>query len=407
MKKSGENQKMFKKIFKFLKGYVIIKIVGKNREKLANMLVHNGVDVGSILPSDDSLILELDMRDFLNIRRLAKKCGVRVSVISKQSLRRWLRKYRLRPGFPIAGIIVGIFFLVVPHFVWSVEIEGAYGVDTERVEEILREHGVYVGARKSGIDELREIKNAIVYGVDGVNWAWLYIEGARARLQLQAETPAPAVDDRMTPTDIIAGYDGFVVRADIMSGERRVNTGMNVMAGDVLASGKVPTFREGYPESYMFTHAQGRIIADTIRYESGSFSAKETLRIKTGNTRKRLSVELFGRRLDLFRDISCGFNDYDFTEQRYDWDIPFIGYTGISVTVHEIHEINIFERELSEDEVLSRAKEQLEERICRRLMREAVKQEEKLTYNADGDSYKVELRMRFRENIGIEVPIEE
>ncbi len=398
---------MFKNIFKFITGYVIIEITGKNKEKFISMCLHNFMEIDNIVPDGDGFLLRMEMRDFMRISRLAHKCGVRVRIRSKHGLRQWLKGYRFRFGFAASGVTVCIFFLIIPHYIWCVEIDGAYSADIGRITEILRGHGVYVGAKKSGIAELDEIKNAIIYGVDGVNWAWLYTEGARARLQIQEETPSHAIEDKITPTDIIAACDGYIERADVLSGEKRVNKGMTVNAGDILVSGKVAVYMDGYPEKYMHVHSKADIVAETVRHESGIFGTTETLRIKTGGQKTRFTVSLFGRSIDLFRDENGGFEDCDKESQTYDVDIPFLGYTGISLTVHKIYEINETLHELSEREVLNRAKEQLQERICKKLNTGAVKQEEQLTYNVSGGSYTVELRMRLKENIGIEVPAEE
>ena len=70
-------------------------------------------------------------------------------------------------------------------------------------------------------------------------------------------------------------------------------------------------------------------------------------------------------------------------------------------------EVKEYQNTLSEQEILSRAEEVLEERICKELGTEAEKIEERLTYSKDGDNYTVTLRMNFRENIGIKIPQEE
>ena len=119
------------------------------------------------------------------------------------------------------------------------EINGTYDADPAEIEAVLREHGVYVGAPKKGIDDLSEIKNDAVHRIDGINWAWLYIEGAKARFEVQEITPAPEVADLETPTDIIAACDGVVRSAVVKRGERHVNSNMTVTAGQKLVSGKV------------------------------------------------------------------------------------------------------------------------------------------------------------------------
>lgn len=398
---------MFKKIFKFVNGYVIIKVTGKNKERFINMCLHNNLGIYDIIPSGDGIVMKADRRAFFLMRRLVRKCRVNVRIVSKHGLILHLSRYKRRYGFLMSGLLVCIFFLMLPKYILCVEIDGIYSADREKIMEILHEHGVYVGAKKSEIDDLSEIKNAVIFGVDGVNWAWLYSEGARMRLQIQESISAPELHDTTSPTDIIASCDGWVRRADIFRGERHVNAGMAVTAGQVLVSGKVAAFREGDPEKYMYVHSDANIIADTVRIEMGDFSSKETLRIKTGKSKTRLSFDVFGKRLDMFRDISCGFGDYDTAVERKNLDIPVIGYSGLGAEVYRIDEVTITERELTENEVLERAREKLEEKICCKLGKGAVKESEELTYSANKGIYHVELRMHLRENIGVEIPIEE
>ena len=397
---------MLKKIFKFVVGYVIIKVTGKNRERFINMCLYNGLDIYDVSPIDEGLVFKTDKKSFIAMRRLVRKSGVRLKITGKRGLRYVLYRYRRRWGFAVSGVLVCIFFLLLPQYILCIEIDGTYSADRAEIEKVLREHGVYIGAKKSGIDDLGEIKNAVIYGVDGINWAWLYDEGARMRLRVQESVPAPQVRDKTIPTDIIASHDGWITRADIYRGEGYVHPGMAVSAGDLLVSGKVAVYPEGEPEDYLYVHSDAVIKADTIRKETGVFSSKEELRIKTGSTKHRVAFELFGKRLDMFLRLDCGFGAYDTTEHIYDLDTP-LGYSGISCVVYDVDEVNVTERELSEAEVLDRAREQLEEKICKSLGTGAVKEREELHFTKNNGIYTVELKMYLKENIGIEVPMKQ
>lgn len=398
---------MFKKIFKFLSGYVIIMVAGKNSEKFINMCLHNGFKLYKILPAENGHIIHIKRTDFMQIRRVVYKCGVRVKTISKHGFNEFIKSYKYRYGFVISGVLVCIFFLVIPQYIWCVEIDGVYETDTEKITQVLKECGVYNGAPKKDIADLYEIKDAILRNVDELNWAWLYVEGSKARLRVQEKTPAPPINDMRTPTDIIATCDGLVRSAVVTRGQRRVNAGMTVTAGQVLVSGKVAVFKEGYPEKYDYVHSQGEITADTLRREFGKYTSTEKLRIKTDNSSRRLTIELFGKRFDLFRDISCGYDEYDVSQNVYDLSLPIFGYMGVSAVVSTVEEVKITEHELSESELLKRAKEDLEEKICKKLGTGAVKTDEELTYTVENGVYNVELRLYFRENIGTDVPAEE
>ncbi|MBQ3125238.1 MAG: sporulation protein YqfD [Clostridia bacterium] len=398
---------MFKKIFKFQSGYVIIEIVGKNKERFVNMCLTNGFRIWDVTPAKNGLVMKIRNADFLKIRRLVRKCKVRIKILEKYGAGVFVKKHRYRVMVPVTGLLVCIYFLIVPQYIWCVEIEGAKNADTEKIEKILLDKGVYIGARKKNIADLGEIKNAVIFGDEEVNWAWLYLEGAKARLVVQERTPPPAVYDKTTPTTLIAGHDGFVRVAEVRRGERRVVAGDTVSKGDVLVSGKVAVFHEGYPEKYSYVNSDARIIADTVHTKTGEFSAKETLRIRTGQKKRRVSFQLFGKEYTPFGSADEAFPECDVITRNYDATVPIFGYLGFGMSIHDVYEIKEHKNVLTEDEVLARAKEKLEERICKEVGTEAQKTEEKLTYSVDGDTYTVTLRINFRENIGIKIPQEE
>ncbi len=398
---------MLKNNFKFLSGYVIIEIAGKNKERFLNMCLTNRFCIWDVKPLKDGLVLKITNSDFKNVRRLVRKCGVRIRIVSKHGMGQFMKQHRSRAIFPIVGALICIYFLAMPQYIWCVEIDGAKNADTEKITEILADNGVYVGARKKDIADLGEIKNAVVFGEDEVNWAWLYIEGAKARLQIQERTSPPEVKDKTTPTTIIAAHDGYIRTAEVKRGERRAVAGDFVNKGDILVSGKVAVFREGDPEKYSYVHSDARIIADTVRIEEGIFSRKETLRIKTGNKKKRISVALFGKEYNPFGKPDDAFADCDIETKNYDATVPVFGCLGFGISVHDVYEISEHKHTLTDDEVLLRAKETLEERIMKRVGAEAVKTDEQLTYSKNGNDYTVRLMMNFRENIGINIPQEE
>lgn len=398
---------MFKKIFKFIIGYVIIEVTGLNKERFVGMCLHNGFKISDVEPLENGFKLTIIRRDFYRIRRIVRKCKVRVRILEVHSLKSRKKRYGKRYGFFAAAFLVCIFFLTAPHYIWCVQIDGEYDADDKAIREILKIHGVYKGARKSQIGDLSDIKDDIVLNIDCVNWAWLYVEGTKARLQIQEASKPPQVVDTTKPSDIIAGYGGYITKADVKRGERHVNKGDVVSPGDVLVSGKTAVFNEWQPEKYIYVHSEAEIKAETIRMESGSFSRKQKLKIKTGRIKRRIAFMAFGKYVPLYKDLSGNFEEYETEENKKVLMLPIWGNTGCSAILYNVYEMVCVENKLSEREVLETAKEVLEERICKKLGIGAEKLSEKMTYKSHGDIYDVELRVHFKENIGIEVPIEE
>lgn len=394
---------MFKKIFDFIREYVIIEIVGKNKEKFLNMLMFKDIEIKDCVPYNNSIRLAIPRDEFKNIRGAVRKSGVKVKIIKKQGIRQYIKIHRNRWGLLVFGLLVIALGVISSRYIWCVEIEGIKRADRDEVIEILRKNGVYVGAKKSGINDLGEIKADII-GTDDINWAWLYLEGTKARLEIQETTPKPQIVDKNTPTDIIALCDGYLREATVKRGERRVNSGMTVAKGEVLISGKVPVYVEGTDERYSYVNSDGRFFADTIRRETGGFLTKETIRIKTGNKKTRFGLHIMGK--EYSPDTEALFEAQDVDVKVYDLTLPIIGYTGISFVKYAVYEINEITHTLTEEEVLKRAKETLEERVMKGVAAGAVRNNETITYWKSGDTYNVTLTMYLRENIGIEIPRE-
>ena len=64
---------MFKKFFKFLYGYVIIKVYGKGAERFINICLRRNIDVWNIKPFDDGIEMCIYIKDFFHIRQVRKK----------------------------------------------------------------------------------------------------------------------------------------------------------------------------------------------------------------------------------------------------------------------------------------------------------------------------------------------
>lgn len=396
---------MFKKIFDFIREYVIIEVVGKNKERFINMCLFKGVGIKNCVPEGDGVRIAIPRNEFKNIRSAVRKSGVRVRIIEKRGKRHFAKTHRKRVGFLAAGIIFIALMVVSSRYIWCVELDGIKRAERDEVIEILRKNGVYPGARKSKIADLGELKQDII-ATDDINWAWLYIEGTKARLQIQETTPKPDIVDKTTPTDIIALCDGYITEATVKRGERRVNKGMAVAKGDVLISGKVPVYVEGTDERYSYVNADGVFYADTIRKETGKFSRKEFLRVKTGKHKLRLTLDVFGKHFDGIKSPEEVYDACLTDSVYYDLDLPFVGYTGISLGKHMVYEVNEVANTLAEDEVIDRARETLEERIMQGVGVGAQRLDENITYTRSGDTYIVTLTMYLRENIGIEIPRE-
>lgn len=396
---------MFKKFFKFLYGYVIIRIYGNGAERFLNICLRRGIQVWNTRPCENGIEMCVQRRDFFLLREIVRKCRVKIRIEEKRGLFHMLRLYKKRYVFFIGIAVCLIMFAALSQFIWVVEINGVENSDINSIIETLDRIGIKSGALKSKLPEGMDIKREILNNTDGIAWAWVYIEGAKARVEIYEQTLPPNIIDKTVPCDIVASCDGVIKSMVVKNGEEAVKTGDAVKAGDVIVSGKVAAYKEGYPEEYIFVHSIASVEAYTSHKRSGEYKAYYESRMSTGKHKTHYSLELFGKLFSLpAREIS--YDEYDVKEKRSELCIPFFGYTGIALSAVRYNEVTVNKEQLSVETAVEFAKNDLEEKISKELMPGSVLTDENIEYDIkDNETINVTLEMNFIENIAVQQPL--
>lgn len=400
---------MFNKFFNFLKGYVIIEAAGSDTERFLNICIRRGIDVSDVTrEADGTVTLRVSCGGFMKIRAAARKTKTAVRIKKRAGAGVIKRRYGGRYAFIIGAVLTVIFFAVTAQFVWVVKIDGVYEGSCEQIIEILEENGVRPGALKRNIPEPSAIKQALISRTDTIAWAWVYIEGACARVEVYEKRLKPQEVDKSRPCDVVAACDAFVERIDVRKGEDVVRNESVVSAGDVLISGKVPVFKEGYEERYMYVHAEGDIRAVTYHKRERAQKLYHESRIKTGRKKSYVSLELFGKLFRLYREENHGFENTDLKESRHELTLPYFGYSGICLSERRYDEVEIYREPISEEAAALMAQRELEEEIAKELFKNPQLTDRELEWERiDGETITVKLKMTFIEDIGTEAAINE
>lgn len=396
---------MFNKFFKFLYGYVIIEICGKGAERFLNICMHRSIEVWDTLPIKNGIQLRLLRNDFRLIRGIARKCGVSVRIKEKHGLLHMIRLYRNRPVIPAMLIICIALCVFSTRFIWLVEINGVENSDISGITETLEKMGVKSGALKSRIPSGMDLKRAIISENDHIAWAWVYIEGAKARVEIYEQIIPPVIVDKDMPCDIIASCDGSIKRMIVKNGHEVLSAGDAVSAGDIIVTGKVPVYKEEQPEEYIYVHSIAEIEAYTSHKRTGDYKLYYESRTPTGKRKKQRSIEIFGKMYTLpMRNIA--YEDYDVSEKRSELNIPFFGYSGIALDTVSYDEVTVNKEPISIETAVEFAKNDLEEKIAKELTDGSRLQNENIEYvRKDDETISVTLEMNFIQNIAAEQPL--
>lgn len=377
------------KIFYFLKGYVIIDIIDGECAKLVNMCAEKGIYIRNITPCRVT-VRKCDLERLL---KEAKRAGIAVLVAEKRG---FSEKYLSGLGWftLLCALMFTLFFVMSAQYVWELEINGCDEAKAAEVAEALAGEGLRVGVRKSSLPDGNTLRDSVIYSVDGINWAWVYLDGTLARVEVAENIPAPAVDTSGEPCNVSAAREGILTFISAKHGRTVMNEGDKVSPGDIVISGAMPGGEKNPPYSVA---AEGEVYAETVHNESCFYPLTKTYTRDTGEELILTGIRLFELELPLTHVKSIPFDEY-----RVEANTPPAGICSYRYIATET-----YAEQIPIETAEAEAKELMYERISAKLAPGSRRTGERITTTrVSEDMIKVTLTMSFIENIGQQTPIE-
>lgn len=284
------------KLIEFVKGQVSFRAVNGNLEKFINLSQSRGIHLFDLIRIEEGLQGQTYCREYKKAAACAKKCGVRLQLQEKRGLPFFLHRYRKR-----AGILVGIcffltFLLVSQNFLWEISYPEEYGKEEQAfVSQMLQEYGVKQGAYLPKLN-FRRIQHDLMQETEYLSWIALNRKGSRLEVKFTPrEKPEEFASD--VPCDVVAQRAGQILHIEALSGETVVKPKQIVEAGDLLISGILdnPVEHKGF-----YTHADGRVFAQTVRKKTLSFSLIQKEKLYSGKEKVRKSLCFMSANLPLY-----------------------------------------------------------------------------------------------------------
>ncbi len=389
------------KIFHFLKGYVILSIWGQNKESFLDTAIKKGIKPAFVKSINDKLLIKISLGDFLVLKSI--KPPARVHIEKRCGVPFWAKRLRRRKAFALGGIIFLLMFILGSQFIWDIRYEGAEGCNMEALEDAVRLAGLYEGMPKCRIKSGYEMKNIILNNAEDICWAWVYIKGTRAVVEVRQSIIPPQIFDKNVPCDIIAARSGIIKRVITYSGRAICEENQAVAPGDTIISGTYEFENEpGYQ-----VHASGVVEAYTEHKRTGVYKQNYCYKKYTGRARRLATLKLFGWELPLYISGKIGFEEYDLAEKDFDLKIKE-HYTGMGIRVKTAREYITEKEPISYELAIELAKGELMRQIAEELLPGAEKtNEECIAEKIDEETVRVTVIMNFIEKIGTEKRTEE
>ena len=380
-------------IFQFLKGYVIILVKGNSVGHFINVCMHRNIVLKSISCRDDGAVkASVSVSDFKKLRSVARKTHVRIHILEKKGLYRFIQKYRKRI-FYILGMCVFLIMLIASKlFIWKIDVVGSENRD--EIKKAAGYAGIRLGAYIPHLPEGDEIKGVILTNTERLTWAWVYFAGGKATIEVREGILPPKMIDKKTPCDIVALRDGIITDMTVKKGNPFCKRGDVVLTGDLLVGGTL-TDEEG---NFRLEHSLGEIYAHTVHKAKGQIRLYRAVREPTGKKKNYYNLNFFSKLIPLHGKINIPFSEYSIKKHELKLNDCIIldRYSYEEETVNRIP--------IPEEKAVEAVVYELEADIAENLLPGSVLKNKEISYTKiDEETIEVSLTMEFTEQIGTEV----
>lgn len=283
---------LFIRLIRFLMGYVMFTARGGFPERFINLCAKNMVPLWDVKCTGNELRASTTIKGYKNIRRPARKSGMRPHISAKKGLPFFTHRYRRRAGLLAGAAIALVIMVILSSMLWTIDITGNERLEKEEILLALEELGVKKSVFKASINTTW-VEERLLEHFSDLSWAALNILGSKATLEVRERVEPPEMFDSSSPCNIVAAQDGEIIKIEASSGDPAVQTGSAVVKGDLLISGVLESkFHVKY------VHAKGTVLARTSRQIESRTQKQFSAQI-IGEEKLRNTLYLFGIRIPI------------------------------------------------------------------------------------------------------------
>lgn len=297
---------LLKILFNYLIGFVNITVEGFFVERFINNCINNKMVLWNIKRKSSTLITtNVSIKDFINIRHMAKKTKCKLSINSKKGLPFIMHKYRKRRLLLLLVIPVILIILISSMYIWNIEIIGSDDINKNELISQLKEEGVYSGNKKSKINVKKVIDNIRLKRND-ISWMSIDMKGTNIVINIVKAEPKPNIINENEYCNIVATKNGIITKITADNGTALVKKGDMIEKGDILIGG----YMEGKFTDKRSLHAKGKVEAKVWYTKKAKSNYTREIIEETTNKKKRYSININNFKINLYKTLPK-FENYD------------------------------------------------------------------------------------------------
>ena len=349
---------IIKKIINYIYGYLRIVVEGYYIERFINICRNRNYMMWNIKKVNDiHLALNIEIKNFKEICKIAKKTQCKISIKAKRGLPFFLNKYKKRKLFALFLVLVLAIIFLSSNFVWNIEIIEENGLAIENIMEDIQEAGLRIGTLKNDIDT-KEIINKVRLERDDIAWMGIELKGTNAIVRLVKAEEKPEIVDEDEYCNIVSNKNGVITKINAQDGTANVKVGDTVSVGDVLING----WMEGKYTGIRYVHAKGEIEARVWYTMNKTIQYTTTEKQYTGNVETNYGIKMNNFKINFPKGVSK-FEFYDTIETENKIKLFSNFYLPISVVKTTCQQYEEIEKTYSVEEAKSLGIQEIEEEL--------------------------------------------
>lgn len=291
-------------IIYFLFGYVICVCDNKDLLHILDICNKNSVRYKDLTSDGECASFKIKLFSYKRLYTLCKIHDLNIAFSEPRGLMGVLYKYRKRYGLMLGIAISCLMIMHFESFLWDVNIKGNNELTSSSILDLLKEYGVFAGAKISDI-ETANIENSILKERDDIAWISLNIQGNIANVEIRELKSYEKPKKKFA--NLTAKKSGIVEYVQIFSGAVSVKSGQYVNEGDLLVSGIYDSKASGF----RFTRASGSVIARTSEEFLIEIPLEYEEKCYTGAVNYEKSLNFFGYSIKISKNYGKSMVFYD------------------------------------------------------------------------------------------------
>lgn len=271
--------------------------------RIADIMMKNEIRYRDFKTCDSGISFIINSFQHRKLTGILESEEIPIAVLWEKGLPFVIKRYRKRPGILVGALIIMLLTKLSTMYVWDVSVEGNENISDAEILFALEELGFSVGSYIPGVD-FYGICYELLLANDDLSWVSVNMEGTGAKVKIRENDKKGTPEDgNGTPSNIVARFDGEIIRTETVSGQLMAKAGDRVKAGQLLISGIVE-IGQGESGRFVLTRSSGHIYAKTERIFTVEVPLESVKSVLQKRVTVKKSLKFFGKSIKLKENSS-------------------------------------------------------------------------------------------------------